>query len=571
MNRLPLVVALTLACSSSALAQIGSLQGGSIGGIQVAPPRDPGLRPTIGTATVRGRVLTQAGTPLRRAQVTIAEGPLRRQTTTDGDGQYRFAELPAGRFLLTASKPGYVALQYGQRGPNQPGTPVIVANGQTVAVDIALPRGAVITGRITDEFGEPLAQAQVQVGRLTYGPDGQRRAQTSQASIADDRGEFRAYGLMPGEYVVNAGVRTPVMVNAAAGSVGDVTEGFAPIYYAGTANINEAQTITLGVGEEISIQFSLVAARLSRVSGVVVDSSGRPAGGAQVQLVTRQGPGYTTSGGTVTPDGTFSIGGIAPGEHSLEVRPISNRGSSDAPAEFASVPIVVTGQDITGLSIVTGPGATVSGRIVFDGTAPRRGAPSPMRVSSTPADPSRPPLTIGPVAANNGEANADGNFQLAGLTGQVFFNVPVPAGWMLKSVTLDGGDITDVPLDLTGRQSVSGLVVTLTDKITDVSGQVVNDRGQPATDATVILMPAEAMDPIVVSRRTRVARPMAPDGRFQIRGLRPGRYFAAVVDFLDQGGQYAPEFQKRLRQSARELTVREAEPITVDLRVTPGL
>ena len=179
-------------------------------------------------------------------------------------------------------------------------------------------------------------------------------------------------------------------------------------------------------------------------------------------------------------------------------------------------------------------------------------------------------MTVGPVAANNGEADADGNFQLAGLTGRVFFNVPVPAGWMLESVTLNGEDITDVPLDLTGRQSVSGLVMTLTDKITDVSGQVMDDRGQPVTDATVILLPAEQMDPLAVSRRTHVARPIAPTGRFQIRGLHPGRYFAAVVDFLDQGGQYAPELQRRLRQSAREFTVREAEPITIDLKLTPG-
>src|SRR5687768_2427386 len=235
MRSVPLVVVLALVLSSSADSQV------------VAPPRDVGARPAaIGTATVRGRVLTQAGTPIRRALVSLTGGSLRRQTTTDAEGRYQFAELAAGVFSLNASKAGYVALQYGQRRPNQPGTPVTVANGQTVtAIDFTLPRGAVITGRITDEFGEPLAQAQVQVGRLVYGPDGQRRAQTSQASIADDRGEFRAYGLMPGEYVVNAGVRTPVMVNAAAGSVGDVTEGFAPIYYAGTANINEAQTITL--------------------------------------------------------------------------------------------------------------------------------------------------------------------------------------------------------------------------------------------------------------------------------------------------------------------------------------
>jgi hypothetical protein len=239
-------------------------------------------------------VLTQAGTPLRRAQVMIFEGPLRRQTTTDADGRYAFAGLPAGRFNITASKAGYLGLQYGQKRPNQPGTPVIVASGQVVtSIDLTLPRGSVVTGRITDEFGEPLAQAQVQVQRLQYGPDGQRRAQTNQSSMTDDRGEFRAYGLMPGEYVINAGVRTPVSPTAA--NVNDVAEGFPPIYYPGTASAEQAQPITLAVGEEVSIQFSLIPARLARVSGIVVDSAGRPASGAQLQLTTRLGAGRRPS------------------------------------------------------------------------------------------------------------------------------------------------------------------------------------------------------------------------------------------------------------------------------------
>src|SRR5688572_33006071 len=117
MRSVALVVVFALVVSSSAHSQ-------------VAPPRDVAPRPAAtGTAIVRGRVLTQAGTPLRRAMVTISEGALRRQTTTDIDGKYQFAELPAGRFSLNASKAGYVGLQYGQRRPNQPGTPVVVAAG----------------------------------------------------------------------------------------------------------------------------------------------------------------------------------------------------------------------------------------------------------------------------------------------------------------------------------------------------------------------------------------------------------------------------------------------------------
>jgi hypothetical protein len=70
--------------------------------------------------------------------------------------------LPAGRFSLTASKGSYVTLQYGQTRPMQGGTPLQVLDGQIVEkVDLALPRGAVITGRVVDEFGEPIADVQV--------------------------------------------------------------------------------------------------------------------------------------------------------------------------------------------------------------------------------------------------------------------------------------------------------------------------------------------------------------------------------------------------------------------------
>ena len=106
--------------------------------------------------------------PLRRAQILITAGQLgvRRFTTTDADGRYEIIELAEGRYNVTASKGGYVTLQYGQRRAFEPGRPVAVAEGQEVSrVDIALPRGSVITGRLTDEFGEPIAGAQVEVQR----------------------------------------------------------------------------------------------------------------------------------------------------------------------------------------------------------------------------------------------------------------------------------------------------------------------------------------------------------------------------------------------------------------------
>ena len=164
------------------------------------PPRDNRGAAQSGTASLRGRVVgAQTGMPLRRAQVTVVapESQMRRVATTDGEGRYEFRELPAGRFSVSAIKAGYVSLQYGQRRPFEAGTPVTVADGEMVErIDFSLPTGSVITVRVTDDFGEPVAGAQVQVQRFQYGPDGQRRLTTAGGpgffpSATDDRGEFR--------------------------------------------------------------------------------------------------------------------------------------------------------------------------------------------------------------------------------------------------------------------------------------------------------------------------------------------------------------------------------------------
>jgi protocatechuate 3,4-dioxygenase beta subunit len=506
-----------------------------------------------------------------------AEGQTRRVTTTDGEGRYEFVELPAGRFSVSATKAGYVSLQYGQRRPFEAGTPLIVADGETVErIDFSLPSGSVITVRITDDFGEPLAGAQIQVQRFQYGADGQRRLTMAPGaagpfqSATDDRGEFRAYGLSPGEYVISASVRNlglPGMTNP-----NDTNEGFSPTFYPGTSSATEAQAISVGMGEERSVQFAMVAARLSRISGTVVNSEGRPAVGAQLMVVTRQGTGGSTSGGgTVAADGSFAISGIAPGEHSIDVRPPGRPGAEPG-GEFASVPVNVSGADITGLRIVTGKGATITGRVVFEGTAPRSTGTAPLRVMAMPADPSSRQIFF-PMAdpLSNGALDDKGNFEISvASTGRVFFLVTTPPSWVVKTMTLDGEDITDQPIELMGKQSVSGLVIRLTDKLTQISGRVTDGRGQLLRDYVVVIQPAEEKEPVITSRWIRTARPDT-SGRFETRGMRPGRYLATAIETIEQGRQFAPEFQKQLRRGAHEFAVREGESVTLDLQLTSGL
>jgi hypothetical protein len=135
---------------------------------------------------------------------------------------------------------------------------------------------------------------------------------------------------------------------------------------------------------------------------------------------------------------------------------------------------------------------------------------------------------------------------------------------------LEGEDIIDQPLDLTGRQSVTGVVIRLTDKLTQVSGRVSDGRGQLLRDYVVVIQPAEEKEPIVASRRTRIARPDT-SGRFELRGLRSGRYAATAIETLEQGRQFAPEFREQLRRSAREFSLNEGQEVALDLTLTSGL
>jgi len=251
------------------------------------------------------------------------EVAIRRVVTTDMQGRYEFADLPEGRYNVSASKGGFVTLQFGQRRPYEPGRPVNVADGQTLEqVDFTLPRGSAIAGRVTDEFGEPITGVQVQVQRYTYQPGGLRRLVfAGGGSSTNDLGEFRVFGLMPGDYIVSTVARGGMNFQQGASGSTDSFEGYAPSYYPGTPNPAEAQPVSVGLGQEVAMNFSLVAARMARISGTVVDSQGRPATGAFLTLVSRGGGAAVSymSSGQVSSGGAFTLINVAPGDLTLEV------------------------------------------------------------------------------------------------------------------------------------------------------------------------------------------------------------------------------------------------------------
>lgn len=538
------------------------------------PPRDSPAAATTGTARIRGRVFAaDTNAALRRAQVIVAapEQQVRRFVTTDADGRYDFGSLPAGRYTVTASKGGYVSLQYGQRRPFEPGRTLTLATGQELTqVDVTLPRGGVITGRITDEFAEPVTGAMVRAQRYQYGPGGQRRLVYSPGVglvQTDDLGQFRLFGLMPGDYVVNAMVRMPMALSAP--NPADAAEGFAPTYFPGTVNPAEAQSVSVGIGEETSIQMVLQATRMAHVSGTVVDSAGKPVSGGSLMLRSSDAGGSMMGmAGRSLPDGAFALANIAPGDYEIAIS--VTPATPDAVPEYGAVPVTVGGDDVTGVRIVTGPGAVITGRVIFEGTAPKNGLNMPPRVNAQPIDPENNMAMMRFGGEANGVIADDGRFQIRGAVGTVFFRVQVATNWMLKSITLDGRDITDVPYELGTSETIEGLSIVLTDRVTEVSGGVSSSRGESLKDYAVVVQPASVRDGVDASRSIRVARP-DQDGRYRVRNLPPGDYLATAVESLEQGGEWDPELQPKLREAASSFTLKEGDSRPLDLKLAEGL
>ena len=312
-----------------------------------------------GTSAIRGFVVAaDTGAPLRRAQVRASAVETRdtRVTTTDDQGRFELKELLGGRYTVSASKGGYVPLQYGQRRPSEQGTPIDLAEGQSVdKVGIALPRGSVIAGRIVDEYGEPVAGAVVQAMRYGYA-NGTRRLVNAGGGAGgandrtDDQGGFRLFGLTPGEYVVSASIRGGT---GFADRENEATSGYAPTYYPGTPSPADAQRIPVAVGEEASgITFALTLTRLLHVSGRAVTSEGAPVSNAVVMAMPADPRGAMTPGasrgGAVSGDGTFDVPGLAPGAYVISVR---QRGAGEA----GTATVIVAGSDLAGVLVTTTP------------------------------------------------------------------------------------------------------------------------------------------------------------------------------------------------------------------------
>ncbi len=353
------VFTLVFAWPSAPSAQAGAGteqqgQGGGRGGGRGATAgeaRDATQTAVVGTGLIIGQVITgDAGTPVRRARVNLSGTELRgqRSTVTDDEGRFVFTQIPAGRYTMTASKAGFVSIAYGAKTAGRAGTPIQLADRQKLeSKPIAMPKGGVVTGVVLDEYGEPSPGTSVRALRMVM-RTGEKRLESAGSGTTDDRGQYRIYGLQPGQFIVTAQPRNTglggLQVSVAGeienalqqmqqqlgrgaggqagvggrgagagrgGQLGDLIQGlagergqqvieqlqqqldpdgqasvgYAPVFFPGTTSPSAATTVDIVVGQErYGVDFQLQLVSTSSVAGALSGVDGVVPAGAQVTL-----------------------------------------------------------------------------------------------------------------------------------------------------------------------------------------------------------------------------------------------------------------------------------------------
>jgi hypothetical protein len=572
-----------------------------------------------GTAEISGVVWTSdmPRQPLRRAVVTISGEvlPDARSVITDDSGRFTIGRLPSGIFMVTARKSAHLEARYGAARPGRPGSPIVLTAGQRVTIDITMIKGGVIAGTLRTPSGTPLAGVPVVAADVR---DVRPAALLeTRVSTTDDRGAYRIYGLMPGEYVI---VATPKYEGTApldVMSTGDMenvlaTLGrrqnqttlakarettpapaaapvmFAPVYFPGTAHYSDAARLSLAPGEERDgVSFEVNYVPVVSIEGTIAGDVPNLAS-TQLSMIL-PGPRIAGLSGpigiTTRPPndrGEFSFGNVPPGRYRIVVRArrgpatFERRAAYTGEQWFAVADVDVRGQDVKGVFLPLQSGGTLAGKVVFDGPAAMPGKLDGIRV--TLIQPGGNTLSysggtvFGSALTTMEPVNLvpDGTFRIIGIGPASYtLNVMLPQElrqtWRVRSAMVDGLDLLDEPID-GPAVSIAGVTVTLTNKRTELAGTLQSASGQPTAEYFIIAFSQDRRHWRTGARRSQSTRP-ATNGRFHFTDLPPGDYFLAALTDLDPNAWQDPSFLEQAVQAAIKLTVVEGQTTVQDVRI----
>ena len=195
--------------------------------------------------TVRGTVINSVSQEaLNNAIVTLTlaggRGGASFVTESRGGGKFTIQGMTPGKYIVMAQREGYMQEVGGASGAPPP--QLLLESGKDLNVVVRMQPLCVIAGRVTDADGDPLRGVNVMAMRYGY-VAGKRALNSASSVMADDRGDYRLFGLAPGKYYVRA-------AGAQRGPGGARQAINAATFFPGTAEAAEAAAVNVAAGGE---------------------------------------------------------------------------------------------------------------------------------------------------------------------------------------------------------------------------------------------------------------------------------------------------------------------------------
>jgi protocatechuate 3,4-dioxygenase beta subunit len=522
----------------------------------------------LANCTVSGRVVTAGeGSPIKSARVTLMlQNPGENwhfyQSTSDSEGRFVVQGVAPGRYQFFATHAGYVNRFYHSEEMDE-GTVLALKPGQKITdVLFRMVPAAVATGRITDEDGEPMAEVEVTALQPPSDEEDEddspfhSRVQDLmpvESTRTDDRGQYRIFGLRPGEYYLRASeTEEPHFQGALRMDVHamdvharqELGTGYASLYYPGVLQLDQAQLVSVRAGEEVQADFAFRPVKTVTVSGRVIGPKG-PASGASINLEQLEAGDSSNHYTSSDEKGSFTLKGIAPGRYAIIA---SYRGDGDKPYQ-GQQRVEVGNEDVSSIALLLGGGVTVHGHISVNG----RGAPAldRLQVILFSID------EEGPTVAR-GNAKKDGTLEIASVKDGSYAVEVYGLGhdWYVKSVRIGRDDVFERGLQVERGNPGGALEIGLDSDSAQLEGSV-SDKEHVVAGARVRIR----RDPETPYNR-RLSQTVRTDqaGHFVITGMPPGKY--RVVARLASFTRDVP-----LKSGPQSVTLAGRDHKTIELKI----